>query len=59
MFARIRFLLAAFDRLEFCEAGLCARLDRYVERSAAVVLPPRKLTVNGLPMMPPISWSEP
>lgn len=58
MFNRIKFLLAAFDRHEFCEVGLSARLDIYVERSAAPLRSSRKLTVNGLPSLPTL-WSEP
>jgi hypothetical protein len=55
MFNRIKFLLAAFDRLEFCEAGLSARLGVYVERSAAPLQPSRALTVNGIA---PLAWRE-
>lgn len=55
MFTRIRHLLAAFDRFEFCEAGLAARLDTYVERSAAPSRPSRSKTVSGMPVL----WGEP
>ena len=55
MFARIRHILAAFDRREFCEAGLAARLGAYVERSAEPVRPSRSKTVAGMPVV----WCEP
>lgn len=55
MFTRLRHILAAFDRHEFCEAGLAARLNAYVERSAAPSRPSRTQTVSGMPVV----WSEP
>ena len=55
MFARLRYLLAAFDRGEFCEAGLSARLGVYADRAAAVARPSRKVTVAGMPVV----WGEP
>ena len=55
MFTRIRHILAAFDRREFCEVGLAARLDAYVERSAVPSRPSRSATVTGMPVL----WGEP
>ena len=49
MFKRIQYLLAAFDRGECDEAGLAARLEFYVERSAVLVRPSRHQTVAGMP----------
>ena len=55
MFHRLRILLAAFERGEFCEVGLCARLDAYLRSSAALPQPSRKATVSGMPIL----WGEP
>lgn len=54
-FIRIRYLLAAFDRLEFCEVGLKERLGEYLDRSAATIRPPRNVTMAGMPL---VTWSE-
>ena len=53
MFTRIRFILAAFERGEFSERGLAARLEQFTERNNRAV-PERKQTTVGL-----IAWSEP
>ncbi len=53
MFNRIRFLLAAFDRQEFCEAGLALRLERFASRNETTLRPSRNQTVSGL-----VAWSE-
>lgn len=58
MFARIRCLLAAFDRGEFDVDGLALRLDRYVDRSPVVAREPRAKTAVGMPAVS-IVWSEP
>ncbi len=55
MFSRIRHILAAFDRLEFSESGLAARLNAYVERSPVTTRPSRSQTVAGMPVV----WGEP
>lgn len=55
MFTRIRYLLAAFDRLEFCEAGLVARLDQFNERNERTLRPSRHQTVAGMAL----GWCEP
>lgn len=49
MFARIRYLLAAFDRLEFDEAGLSLRLDGFLRLSPFTPSPQRKRTTAGMP----------
>ncbi len=54
MFNRLRILLAAFDRYEFCEHGLALRLERYTSRNEVTLRPSRHQTVNGMP----VSWSE-
>lgn len=56
MFARIRYLLAAFDRGEFNEAGLVARLDRYVDATSRERGCSRNPTRLGLA---PVLWGEP
>lgn len=48
MFARIRYLLAAFERGEFDAAGLAERLDRYVAASSRERGESRKQTHLGL-----------
>lgn len=55
MFTRLKHILAAFDRHEFCEVGLAARLNAYVDRSAATSRPSRSQTVSGMPAL----WGEP
>jgi hypothetical protein len=55
-FRRIRYLLAAFDRGEFSEVGLSARLDAYTERNERSPGPSRHQTSTG---MAPITWCEP
>ncbi len=55
MFSRIRHILAAIDRYEFCEAGLAALLNAYVERSPVTSRPSRTQTVAGMPLL----WGEP
>ncbi len=55
MFNRLRILLAAFDRLEFCEHGLSLRLERFADRNEMTLRPARNRTVAGMP----IAWREP
>ena len=56
MLTRIRFLLAAFDRGEFSEAGLSDRLERYLNERAQEPRVSRKPTKAG---MPAVLWGEP
>jgi hypothetical protein len=56
MFTRIRYLLAAFDRLEFDEAGLSARLERYLATNSREPCYSRKPTHLG---PAPVLWGEP
>lgn len=48
MFARIRYLLAAFDRGEFDVSGLVTRLDQYVAASSRARGCSRQPTQQGL-----------
>jgi hypothetical protein len=59
-FARIRCTLARWTRGETNEAELAGALATYTARSMAPLEPlPRKLTVNGLPVLEmPLLWRE-
>jgi hypothetical protein len=48
-FARLRALLAAFERGEFDEAGLSLRLDGYLRRSPFAHEAQREQTIVGMP----------
>jgi len=50
-FARLRRLLAAFDRGDFDEAGLSARLDGYLLLRAQEQRISRTQTVAGMPVV--------
>jgi hypothetical protein len=58
-FARIRCTVACWARGEFDEADLARKLAAYTTKNTALLEPPRKLTVNGLPALElPLTWRE-